>query len=541
MPTQRPRCDLAIVDGRVLDGKGTAPTEAAIGIRGDRVVQIGGTIDADHVIDAKGALVAPGFIDLHGHSDFSVFLDPLCRSKLLQGVTTEVNGNCGVSAAPIWGQVAAEKVDEYRRNCALELSWSTMGEYLSAVDTLRPALNIVPLIGYNTIRSAATADRAGAVSPSEMAVIRAAIGRALDEGGAGISVGLAYPSACFSDVDELVEAIAPHVARLQLYGFHIRDEGDELVEAIDEALEVGTRSGVRVQISHIKTFGPRNWWKLPTVVKRLERARAAGLDVAVDRYPYTAMNTALMTVFPKWSFDGGEEHLRKTILADVAQRAQLRRELVEILRRMSPDKIVLAAVGLPQNKRFEGLSVEAAAASLAKESVDFVMDLVAEEGLAAFATFFGMSDENLAKIVSLPYAMIASDASIQAPERGWGGLRPHPRAFGTFPHFLGEFVREKGLFDIAEGVRRVTSMPAERIGLRERGVLGEGSFADIVMLREDLVGCPATYETPVRSPVGIERVIVNGKVAVEHGTVVGGAAGRALRGTDAELFVIKKQ
>jgi len=533
-----PTADLCFVNATLFDGLGGSPREGvSVAVTDGRVTHVDTkAVDAKRTIDLEGAALTPGFIDMHSHSDYSVFLDPNASTKVRQGVTTEVVGNCGVSAAPIWGSIAREKIDEYRRNSDFEPPWTSMADYLGEVDKLGPGLNIAALIGYNTVRSSVSDDRAGDLQAGEHEKITAAVDQAMSDGAVGISIGLAYPSACFADADEVVSVLGAIAEKLPFFGFHIRDEGDEIVESIDEALEIAERTSIRSQISHIKTFGPRNWWKLETVIKRLSRARERGLDVEVDRYPYTAMMTALMMLLPKWSFEKGEDHLRTVHLEDERTTAKLRRETREILRVFKGENIVIGACGEPANKRFEGKNL-VQGAELAGTSVeDFVLDVVRAEGLACFATFFGMSQENMDRFIGLDFCAIASDASVQAPERGWGGSNPHPRAFGCFPEFLGRYKADDQL-GMAEAIRRITSLPAARSGLRDRGVVGEGAFADLCVLDPATVASPATYDEPSQDPTGIQLVVIGGKVAVEAGKVTGARSGAAIRSSDPGAFL----
>lgn len=517
--------DLAILNATLVDGTGAPARVADVAIHGDRVAFVGDLrAPARRVIDAYGRILAPGFIDLHGHSDYSLLGDPLARSKVHQGVTTEVGGNCGYHAAPVFGAIAAARREEYGRSMGISVDWSTSAEYRARIAAERPSINYAQQIGYNTLRSAVTADHSGALSASEREALRRLVREELRQGAVGLSYGLAYTPACFSRTEELVDAAEETAAAGGFISFHIRNEDHTLLESLEEALGIGRASGAPTHIGHLKTFRRPNWRKIEPALAMLAEARAAGVDLTVDRYPHLAMNTQLKYVLPTWTLEGGVDATAAR-LRDPEARARIIAELRGAVHDEVREVLISLCAG-PANKRYEGLFLDQAAAG--RDPFEVVCDLLLDEGEAAFATFFGMSRPNLDRILSLDYAIVASDSSIQPVDRQAGGGKPHPRCFDTFPYFLAEWVFARRLISLPEAVRRITAMPADRAGLRDRGRVGEGCFADLVLLDPELLHAEASYEDPIRYPAGIELVVVNGAVVIEGGVHTGARPGALL-------------
>jgi N-acyl-D-aspartate/D-glutamate deacylase len=514
--------DLAILNATLVDGESGEPWTGDLAVRGDRIAFVGDLRGpARRVVDAYGKVLAPGFIDLHGHSDYSLLGDPLARSKVHQGVTTEVGGNCGYHAAPVFGAIAAARREEYGRSMGLDVGWSTSAEYRACLSAARPSINYAQQIGYNTLRSAVTADHGAALSASEREALRRLVRDEMAQGAVGLSYGLAYTPACFSRTEELIDAAEETERAGGFISFHIRNEDHALLESLEEAIAIGRAAGAPTHIGHLKTFRRMNWHKIGPALAMLEEARASGLDLTVDRYPHLAMNTQLKFVLPTWALEGGASATAAR-LRDPEARARITRELRDTVHG-EVKEVLLSLVASPSNKRYEGLFLDQAAAG--KDPFDLVCDLLLEEGEAAFATFFGMSRANLDRILALDYAVIASDSSIQPIDRQAGGGRPHPRCFDTFAYFLAEWVFARRLIPLPEAIRRITSLPARRAGLVDRGRLVEGSFADLVLFDPALLRAEASYEDPIHYPAGIELVVVNGAVVVDHGVHTGARPG----------------
>jgi len=508
------RYDLAIINATVVDGTGSPARIDDVAILNGRIAKIGPLrSQANRVIDAFGKVLAPGFIDIHGHSDYSLLYDPLARSKVYQGVTTEVGGNCGYHAAPVFGAVVNERKDFHMRTACLSVDWETSAEYRDRIRRENVSVNYAYQIGYNTLRSVVTRDHAQKLSAAERDQIRTLVRSEYANGALGLSYGLAYAPACFSSTDELIDVAEESKDADAFISFHIRNEDALLMESIEEALEIAKASSAAIHIGHVKTFRRANWHKIEILLGRLESARKEGLDLTVDRYPHLAMNTQFKFILPTWALEGGigatQERLRNP-----ETRQRICQELAETCAK-EVKEVMISLVANPLNKQYEGRFLDEL--SRGSDPWFFVCDLLADEGDTAFATFFGMNRNNLDRIFGLDYAIVASDASIQAIDKQAGGGRPHPRCFDTFPYFLAEWVYARKLIDLPEAIRRMTLLPAQRAKLKERGVIAEGYHADFVIFDPNSLMPDISYEDPIRYPQGIETVIVNGVVVIDRG------------------------
>ena len=497
--------DLKIVNGRVFDGSGIDPTCCDIGIHGDAIKRMGdlSAATAKKTIDAAGCIVCPGFIDAHTHSATYLLLEPSAASKIYQGVTTEICGNCGASAAPLNGdyKMPADWLDkDYAK------PWSTVAEYRALFAEARPAVNTALLIGHNTLHAGICGYEPRAGTPDEMKQMIKALEQALDEGAIGLSSGLAYPPGSAVPREEII-TLAKVVARHGgLYTTHMRSESSQLLESIDEAIDIAERSGARLQISHLKASGESNWNKLDAALEKVRRAGAGA-----DRYPYTAGCTDLDIVLPQWASYGG----RDTILArirDPETRSNIRRELAG-----HPaghwDNVM---IGSTQFEPFKGKYLPDVARTLGMNEVDALLHLIDSDDLKTGGIFFSMSAENMWRALAEPYVSIGSDASLRAP---WGPLshdHPHPRAYGSHTKFLRASLDKKTV-PLAEAIRKMTSLPAEQFGLGKRGQLKEGYAADITVIDPGTLKENTTYANPHQLSEGMRHVIVNGIHTLENG------------------------
>lgn len=518
--------DLIIAGASVVDGSGSPSFVGDIGIAGDRIAAVGKISESQgrRVIRADRLVACPGFVDVHSHSDYFLLLNPRAESAVRQGVTTEIGGNCGYSAAPIWGSWKEERDQTYRELYGLDPQWEGVREYFGQLAAEGLSINFGLLLGHNTIRGSVLGGAARPPDSGEMAAMIQAVRQGLQEGALGLSTGLIYAPACFASAEEL--ATLGQVAREEggLLTCHMRSEGDGLLEAIREILDVARTAQIPLQISHLKTSGERNWGKLTEALRLIEEARSRGQDVAADRYPYTASNTGLQAVLPSWALEGNRvEQVAR--LQDSSVRERLKGELTD--RRW--DQIIIAEVTREGNRRYEGLEVSQAAAVAGKSPVEFVCDLLIEEETRVDAIFFTMSEENLQQILTRPYVMVASDSGTRAHVGPLSRGRPHPRTFGTFPRVLGVYVREKRLLDLPVAIRKMTFDPCRRFGLAGRGLVAPGNFADVVLFDPDTVADRSSYREPIQYPHGIRYVLVNGVVTVEEGEHAGARAGRVLR------------
>jgi N-acyl-D-amino-acid deacylase len=363
-----------------------------------------------------------------------------------------------------------------------------------------------------------------------MAAMVAALERGMDEGALGLSTGLVYSPACFSSPEELAILTAAAGRKGGILATHMRSEGDGLLEAIQEVIAAAEAGATPLQISHLKTYGERNWGKLPQVFELIESAQQRAVDVTADRYPYTAASTGLQAALPRWAIEGGKAE-QTARLGDPAVRSRIQRENGEDPLARDWSQVMISEVTLPQNRRYQGLRVDAAARAAGKETLAFVLDLLQEEKTQVEAIYFTMSEDNLREILRKPYVMVGSDSGCRAHYGPLSGGRPHPRTFGTFARVLGQYARESGLFDLPTAIRKMTSDPCRRLGLGDRGWIRPGYGADIVLFDPVRVRDTATYEEPIRYPAGVHTVLVNGVVTVEAGQHTGIRAGRIVRRT----------
>lgn len=521
--------DYIIRQVRIVDGTGSPWTVGDVAVRDGKIAAMGAHIagGAHEIIDGKGLTLTPGFIDIHSHSDFSLLLDGSAASRLLQGVTTEIGGNCGMSPAP----VVPERLDllkEYTAFLANGLSfhWQSYDEFLEAVANKQPAVNFGGLVGHGTLRIAAMGFEDRQPTEAELEQMQHLLDESMQAGAFGMSTGLIYAPGCYADTDELAKVAAAVAPYGGLYETHLRNEGDQLLAAIDEAAEIGRRSGARVQIAHHKVVGRLNWGKGMESQALIAKYRAQGLDIANDQYPYTASATTITTIFPDWAHVGGVEGLLAR-LRDPAERAQVQAAVLASMQKKAKrfEDIMIAQVSTDANKRFEGMTVAEAAASAQQEAIDFVIDLVLAEHAAISAITFGMCEKDVETIMSHPLTMIGSDgASMPMDSPG----TPHPRNFGTFVRVLAKYV-PAGLFSFEEGVRKMTALPASRLGLLNRGLIRPGFAADLVLMATDELQDNATFNEPKQAPSGIIKVWVNGQLAVADGQLTGVRAGQILR------------
>ena len=519
------RMDWILRGGQVADGLGGEPVRADVGIAGDRVAAVGNLAGAEaaNEIDAAGRLVCPGFIDVHTHSDAYLLIEPGAPSKIRQGVTTEITGNCGASAAPR-GPGYTMPSDWLEQEYPGD--WQSVAEYRALLAAQRPAVNSAMLIGHRAVRAAVMGIEPRAATPDEIAKMCGWLDQALEEGGAGLSTGLVYAPAMFAQPEE-IQALARVAARRGgIYATHMRSEGGALLEAIDEALDVARATGVRLQISHLKTAGRANWGKREAALEKIRAARAAGLSVASDRYPYTASCTDLDVILPEWASQGG----RAAILArlrDPGERAKIRAEMAAERDEAYWEGVWIGSTRHPDNAPFAGKPILKAAEAWKLHPLDAVLRFMETDELFTGGIFFGMSEENMWRILAEPWVMIGSDASIRSPEGPLSHDHPHPRAYGTFGRFLRAALDGKTV-GIGEAVRKMTSLPAEQFRLKDRGVLRAGAYADVVVLDPKTVRDRATYEKPHQFCEGVSGVWVNGVVTVCDGKDTGGRGGRYL-------------
>jgi N-acyl-D-amino-acid deacylase len=529
--------DLIIKNGRIIDGTGNCWFQADIGIVGNQIAAISRTADgmeATRVLDAAGMVVCPGFIDTHSHDDAYVLIDPQCSQKVVQGVTTDVIGNCGFSLAPL----SDAHCNDFRAASALmggdnlgDDFWSlrAFAHYLERLDAAELGINIVPLVGHGTIRIAAIGYENRAPSESEMAQMKQMTEEAMQAGAYGISTGLIYVPANYARTEEVIELARVAAKYNGIYATHMRSEGDHEMEAIAETLKIARQAGLAAHIAHHKVAGRKNWGNSQLTLKTFAEARAEGLVVTWDQYPYRAGSTFLPAALPPHiQAQGARQFAEK--LKDPAVRRQIRQEIESsedqpwenLIGGAGFENIVISAA--PRHPDFIGKSIAAIAEMTDKDPFDIYFDLVVEEQMEAGIVIFMMDDDDIERILKDPATMIGSDG---VP--AFGSAKPHPRMTGTFPRILGRYVREKGVITLEEAIRKMTSLPAQTFGLFKKGVLRPGMDADLVVFDPNAVIDKATFEDPSQPPAGIRWVVVNGAVAVEDGKIAGATTGKVLR------------
>jgi N-acyl-D-amino-acid deacylase len=513
--------DLKIINGMVLDGTGGPACRTDIGITGDRIRAMGALekAEARAVIDAQGHLVCPGFIDTHSHSDAYLLIEPTAPSKVYQGITTEVVGNCGASAAPCLGE--AHLASDWQLH-TYPGQWQTMAEYRQVLETVRPIVNVVPLVGHNVLRASVMGYQGRAATGDEVKAMERLLEQSLDDGGRGLSTGLIYPPGMYAAREEIIRLARVVQRKGGIYTSHMRSESSRLIEALDETIGVGRETGVRVQVSHLKTSGQGNWHLIDAALETIHSARQSGLDVAADRYPYISSCTELDVIFPDWATEGGRE-AEMARLQDPAIRARLRAELLENRSERSWGSITIGST-TEANIPYRGLPLAEVAGLLKMDPVDAALHLIETDRLMTSAFFQGMSEDNLWRILDQPWVMIGSDASLRAPCGPLSHDYPHPRAYGSFPKFLRAALDGRTV-PLPEAVRKMTSLPAAQFRLTARGELREGYLADVTVLDPGTVRDCASFSDPHRFSEGITHLVVNGQTVLADGRLTGARPG----------------
>lgn len=520
--------DLLIRNGMIVDGTGSPWVRGDVAIRGDRIAAVGvlRTAHARDTLDATGLVVSPGWIDMLGHSEYPLLRDGRAISKITQGITSEITGEV-TSVVP----VNANTLRELGRE---DVPWRDLDGYFRALEAARPAINLGTFVTVGSVRRYVMGDADRAPTAVEMDTMRALVAAAMEDGAMGLSSGLIYAPASYASTEEVIELARVAAAYGGGYASHIRSEGDRLVEAVNEAIRVGEAAGTWVQIHHLKASGRPNWGKMPQAVAAIDAARARGVDVTADQYPYPASGTGLDAIIPNWAHAGGTDSLLAR-LADPATRARLRAELTEGGTDWSigasaggPSGVMIAGVSVDSLRRYQGMRLNQVAEARGQEVVDALFDLLLADGAGTSAIYFSMSEEDIEHAMRQPWVMVGIDAGARAADSTVTG-KPHPRAYGSFPRILCRYVRERGVITLPDAIRRFTSLPAARVGLDDRGVIKAGMHADLTIFDPDTVCDRATFEEPVQVSAGIVHVIVNGVPVLRDGTPTDARPGRALR------------
>ncbi|HEX8720413.1 MAG TPA: D-aminoacylase [Pyrinomonadaceae bacterium] len=537
-PAASAEYDLVIRGGRVVDGTGRRAFVADVAVRGDRVVRVG-AVAADararRTVDARGLVVAPGFIDMLGQSEQYVLIDPRAMSKVMMGVTTEVTGEGG-SIAPVNERTLKED-EPFNRRYNLSVDWRTLHEYFRRLALQGSGVNLATFVGATQVRAYVVGYDNRAPNAEELERMRALVAEAMEDGALGLSTSLQYVPARFAKTDEIVELAK--VARRYggIYATHQRSEANALDASLAEVFEIARRARIPAEIWHLKAAYKKNWGRMPAVLAKIRAARARGLDVTADVYPYTAASTGLSACLPPWAIEGGTEKMLAR-LRDPETRARVKADIQRDSNEW--ENIYLGSggasgvlVGSVVNRELEGLQgkrVSEIAREQGKDELDALLDLIAADRGQTGAIYFMMNEDDLRAALREPFVSICTDSGARAADGPLSGSKSHPRGWGSYPRVLSRYVRDEHLLTLEQAVHKMTGMPAARVGLKDRGVLREGAYADITVFDPARVRDRATFEEPNQYPEGIRFVVVNGQLEVDGGTRTTVNAGRPLRG-----------
>ena len=534
---QQPAYDVIISNGRVVDGTGAAYFYGDIGIKGDRIAGIGDLhkAEANHRVDARGLVVAPGFIDVQGQSEFNILVDGRAASKITQGVTTEITGE-GTSIAPVNERMLADLrpgADKYH----VDLDWHSLDEYFRHFERAHPAINLGTFVGAGGLRNYVIGKDNRPATPDELQQMRGLVAQAMQQGAFGISTALQYVPDVFASTDEIVDLAKVARSYGGVYFTHQRSESDEIDKSLDEVFAISQRAHISTTIWHLKTAYRENFGKMPEVLRRIEAARARGIDVAASVYPYTRASNDLIACFPSWVAEGGTEKMLAR-LEDPAQRARAKKEMDEPsstwenqwLGSGGGAGVMIVHVLNPALQKYEGMNLEEIGRAMGKDPKDAAMDLaIADRGKSQVVISI-MDEADVRDAVSNPLVTFGSDSEEQAEDGPLSTTKAHPRAFGTFSRVLAEYVRKEHTMSLEEAVRKMTSLAASRVGIMDRGLLRPGMYADITVFDPEKIQDVATYNDPLRYSKGVQYVYVNGKAVVFEGQITNERPGRALRG-----------
>ena len=529
--------DVIIANGRIIDGTGSPWYTGDVGIREGHIAAIGKLqgAPAKRRIDAAGLVVAPGFIDMLGQSEFTILVDPRLPSKIYQGITTEITGE-GTSAAPLVGFArteAAQTLEHY----GLKADWQSLGEYFARLERQGIGINLASYVGATTLREVVIGGENRAPTPAELERMRALVRDAMLDGAVGVSTSLEYAPAPYAGTQELIALAAEAAPYGGIYATHMRSEGDGLMSALDETFRIAREAHIPAEIWHLKVAGKKNWGHMPEVIKRIEAARAAGLDITADTYAYTAWFNDMSAFVPPWAHDGGNEKMVER-LKDPAMRARIIKDIKtpsdtwdnEWDEVPGPESILIGVVKNPALRSLQGQTLAAIAKSRGKEPIETLLDILVEDNGYTGCAVFGMQEDDVALALVQPWVSVNNDSSGTSPEGILGAEHPHPRAYGTFPRILHKYVREEHRLSLEEAIRKFSALPAQRMRLTDRGVLKRGLWADVVVFDPATITERSTFSSPNLLAAGMRWVLVNGVPVIDEGHMTGAKPGRVLRG-----------
>lgn len=525
--------DLVIRQPLIFDGSGQPPFRADVGISGNYIKHIGkiGKNNGRRQILAENLSLSPGFIDVHNHTDIELLICPTADSLIKQGITTVIGGNCGSSRFPLTPVMLQDEDKYLSSEYGLKVDWQDLAGFFRRLAEKGQAVNFATLVGQGTIRAAVVGYNNRPPSPEEMNRMKELASQAIQHGAIGISTGLEYAPGSFASTGELIDLMKVLRENQGIYATHMRDEEDEVLKAVDEALEIAEQAGVRLEISHLKIGFPRNWPMIDELLEKLNQAKMRGVDFSADVYPYTAWSTGLSIFFPLWVREGRNEDFLNRLRSP-----ELELKLREVIKEAeanlgSWNKVLIASVESEKNRQLEGLDLEQAAKlrNQDKDMFSFIRDLLVEERGQVSMVCFGLSEDNLKRILQQPFTCLGSDGNLASTTGPLSGGKPHPRYYGTFPRAIAQYVRSEKVLPLEAMIRKMTGFPAERFNLKQRGLVQPGYLADLVLFDYEKIQDKATWSDPHHYPEGIPYVLVNGKLVVDEGQITGQLPGKILR------------
>ena len=529
--------DVVIRNGHIIDGTGSPWYSGDIAIRGGRIAALGKLdgASAKRTIDARGMVVAPGFIDMLGQSELTILVDPHLPSKIYQGITTEITGE-GSTIAPITDDLVKTDRVGYE-HYGVQPTWRTLREYFARLRKQGMGINLATYVGATQVRRVVIGDDNRAPTAAELERMKALVRDAMHDGAVGVSTSLQYAPAMYAKTEELI-ALAAEAGKLGgIYASHIRDEGDGVLPALDEAIRIGREGHLPVEIWHLKAAGKANWGRMPEIVARIEQARTSGVDIGADTYAYTASFNTFSAIIPPWAHDGGDRSLIER-LKDPVARERIRKEMEsttadwnnEWQQVTGPGSIIIGAVQNPKLLPIQGKTIAEIAKLWGKDPIDTVFDLLIEDAAFTSVAMFTMAKPDVALALQQPWVSICNDSQGTAPEGLLGKEHPHPRAYGTFPHVLRKYVREDKTITLEDAIRKFSALSAQKMRLADRGVLKQGMWADIVVFDPDTIRDTATFDNPNQLSDGMRFVLVNGVPVIEEGKMTNALPGKVVLG-----------
>lgn len=525
--------DVVIREGYILDGSGNPWFKADMAIKDGKIVKIGylNHCQSDYVINAKGLFIAPGFIDIHTHYDLALFIDSKLEHVVKQGVTTIVIGNCGISPFP----VKLKYLNLLRKFTApftplgaeINWNWVSLRGFTEELEKRKLGLNVAPLVGHGAVRIAAMGFEAREAEKDELEEMKRLVKQQMEEGAFGMSTGLIYAPAIYATTEELIELCKVVAAYGGIYATHIRSEGSMLVESIEETLTIGEKSNVSIEVSHHKASGKANWGKVKETLEMLEKARGRGIEVTCDVYPYTAGMTYLSALLPPWVHEGGvpklierlkDSSIRSKIVEDMGKEVS---KWENIYRSVGWEGVVIAYS--KTHKEYSGKSIAKIAEETSLDPFTVVFDTIVDDDATTLMIVHTMAEEDVRTVIANPLSMIGSDSWLVTTGK------PHPRFYGTYPRIIAKYVREYGVLRLEEAIRKMTSLPASKLGLWNRGLIRPGFYADIVIFDYKNINDKATFEDPIRFTEGVNYVLINGEIIIDKGEHTGKTTGKVLR------------